>query len=207
MSKPDHTIDVRLLDSAKTEFLAHGFEKTSLKAVCENAAITTGALYKRYKGKEGLFCAVVANTVSDLQAYLAQKTAVDETQHTDRELVEAWNMGENEMLAWYEFLYARREGFLLLISCSAGTRYANFQHDWVETMTAKSYNYYREAYRRSLTRTQMSRTEVHILLTSFWSTIYEPFIHGYTWEQIMEHSRIVCKLFNWNRVLGFDEEE
>ena len=205
MAKPDHTIDARLLESAKAEFLANGFEKASLKTICENAAITTGALYKRYKGKEELFCAVVAGTVSDLNAYIDRKSAVDETQHTDRELIEAWNMGEDVMLAWFEFLYERREGFLLLISGAAGTRYQNFHHDWVETMTAKSYDYYREAFRRGLTRTEMSRTEVHILLTSFWSTVYEPFIHSYTWEEIETHSALVCRLLNWNRVLGFDE--
>ncbi len=42
----------RILESARNEFLANGFEKASLKAICEGAGVTTGALYKRYKGKE-----------------------------------------------------------------------------------------------------------------------------------------------------------
>ena len=63
MAVADRSIDPRILDSARTEFLASGFEKASLKTICEGAGVTTGALYKRYKGKEDLFCAVVEQTV------------------------------------------------------------------------------------------------------------------------------------------------
>jgi AcrR family transcriptional regulator len=59
MSVPDKSIDPRLLASAEAEFLDKGFIKAELKTICENAGITTGAVYKRYKGKEDLFCAVV----------------------------------------------------------------------------------------------------------------------------------------------------
>ena len=66
MAVPDHSIDPRIFESARKEFLENGFEKASLKAICEGAGVTTGALYKRYKGKEDLFCAVVDQTVKDL---------------------------------------------------------------------------------------------------------------------------------------------
>ena len=47
MSKPDRSIDPRILESAKKEFLAHGFERASLKAICADAEVNTGAMYKR----------------------------------------------------------------------------------------------------------------------------------------------------------------
>ena len=50
MAVPDHSIDPRIFESARKEFLENGFEKASLKAICEGAGVTTGALYKRYKG-------------------------------------------------------------------------------------------------------------------------------------------------------------
>ena len=58
MAKPDHSLDPLILASARWEFLEKGFEKASLKHICENANVTTGALYKRYSGKEELFAAV-----------------------------------------------------------------------------------------------------------------------------------------------------
>ena len=40
---------------ARKEFMEKGFIKAELKTICNNANITTGAVYKRYKGKQELF--------------------------------------------------------------------------------------------------------------------------------------------------------
>lgn len=202
MSKPDISIDPRILKSAKKEFLTHGFEKASLKTICQDAGVTTGALYKRYKGKEELFCAVVEDTVSALNDFVEKRSSTQACTLTDDMLIKAWEMGES-MMTWFHFLYQYHDGFILLISGTAGTRYANFQHDFVETMTTKTYEYFLEARNRGLTNVDISIEEMHILLSAFWTTVYEPFIHGYTWDQIEAHCKLICNLFNWNKVLGF----
>lgn len=206
MAKPDHSLDTLILESAKEEFLANGFEKASLKEICDRAGATTGALYKRYKGKEELFHAVVADTVSDLETVVQEKSRTDFSDVPNADLVKAWNMDEAYMMWWFQFLFDRYDGFVLLIKCAENTRYANFQHDWVEKMTKSTYRFYQEAYDRKLCREKISESEMHILLTAFWATIYEPFIHGYEMGQIREHSKRVCRLFNWFSTLDFTEE-
>ena len=203
MAKADRSIDPRILESAKEEFLEMGFEKASLKHICQQAEVTTGALYKRYKGKEDLFCAVVADVVADLNAVRDEKTSARFDDMSDEELVKAWDMDEAYMMWWFQYLYDRHDGFVLLLKCAEGTSYSNFQHDWVESMTQATYDYYMEAKHRGLTHTDISIEEMHILLSAFWTTIYEPFIHDFTWEQIEKHCRLVCDLFNWYQVLGF----
>ncbi len=203
MAKADHTIDPRILESAKQEFLELGFEKASLKHICERANVTTGALYKRYQGKEDLFCSVVAQTVDDLNLILAEKTMLSFSAVPDHALIQAWDMDIDYMMWWFHYLYERHDGFVLLLKCAEGTRYSNFQHDWVESMTEATYSYYTEAYKRGLSHTEISKDEMHILLSAFWTTIYEPFIHDFTWEQIEAHCKLVCHLFDWYRVLGF----
>lgn len=203
MAKADRSIDPRILESARREFLAAGFEKASLKTICENAEVTTGALYKRYRGKEELFCAVVADTVADLEAVLEEKTSVDVRKLPDEVLIHVWDMNEDYMMWWFRYLYQRHDGFVMLLTCAEGTCYSDFQHDWVEKMTVSTYMYYEEACRRGLTRTEISKEEMHILLSAFWTTIYEPFVHGYDWEKIEDHSRLMCRLFDWHGVLGF----
>ncbi len=202
MSKPDISIDPRIMESAKKEFLAQGFERASLKAICEDAGVTTGALYKRFNGKEDLFCTVVADTVNALNDFVEMRSSVKACDLPDDMLVKAWEMNES-MLSWFHFLYQYHDGFVLLISDASGTRYANFQHDFAETMTTKTYEYFLEAKNRGLTYTDISMEEMHILLSAFWTTIYEPFIHGYTWDQMESHCELICNLFNWNKVLGF----
>ncbi|MDR1772361.1 MAG: TetR/AcrR family transcriptional regulator [Hungatella sp.] len=203
MARPDHSIDPRILSSAKKVFLTHGFQNASLKEICEDAGITTGALYKRYKGKEALFNAVTADTVAALDDFLEQRCTVEAGLLSDEALIKAWDMDEEYMLGYFRFLQEYREGFILLIKCAEGTAYSNFQHDWVEKMSVKTYEYFLETQKRGLTNRSISMEELHILLSAFWTTIYEPFIHDFTWEQIEAHSKLICGLFNWYQVLGF----
>ena len=205
MSVADRSIDPRILDSARTEFLTSGFEKASLKTICEGAGVTTGALYKRYKGKEDLFCAVVEQTVEDLYEVAHARGDKDPAAMSDQELIKAWDMDGADMMWWFRFLYDRRDDFYLLLSCSQGTRYANVPHDWVELLTKATSAYLSEAQRRGLCRNDVEPAELHILLSAFWTTIYEPFIHHFTWEQIEAHCRIVCGLFNWHGALQFQK--
>ena len=92
MAKPDHSLDFPILESAKKEFWDKGFENASLKEICDNAHVTTGALYKRYSGKEELFSAVVADTVRDLEEIIEQKCLTDRKGISDEALVKAWEL-------------------------------------------------------------------------------------------------------------------
>lgn len=203
MAKPDKSIDPRILESAKNEFLAHGYQDASLKTICANADVTTGALYKRYSGKAELFNAVVAPTIADMNEAVESRRIYKLGTLSDEKLMETWNMRESYMLWWFDFLYKRRDGFLLLINLSEGSEYGNFTHDWVQKMSDISYEYFLEARKRGLTDAPIDIEEMHILLSAFWTIIYEPFIHSYTWEQIVSHTEIVCRLFDWYKVLGF----
>lgn len=203
MAIADRSIDPRILKSARAEFVKHGFEKSSLKAICDGAGVTTGALYKRYKGKEELFCAVVEQTVADLYAEAKRRGNLDPASMTDEQLIRAWEMEGSDMMWWFQYLYERREDFYLLLACSEGTRYSNFQHDWVALLTKATSAFLDEAKSRGLCRNDIQPEELHILLSAFWTTIYEPFIHHFTWEQMENHCRIVCRLFHWHDALGF----
>ena len=203
MAVADHSIDPRILKSARAEFVKHGFEKSSLKAICDGAGVTTGALYKRYKGKEELFCAVVEQTVADLYAEAKRRGNLDPASMTDEQLIRAWEMEGSDMMWWFQYLYERREDFYLLLACSEGTRYSNFQHDWIALLTKATSAFLEEAKSRGLCRNDIEPEELHILLSAFWTTIYEPFIHHFTWEQMENHCRIVCRLFRWHDALGF----
>ena len=114
MAVADRSIDPRILDSARTEFLASGFEKASLKTICEGAGVTTGALYKRYKGKEDLFSAVVEQTVADLYEVAHARGDKDPAAMSDQELIKAWDMDGADMMWWFRFLYDRRDDFYIV---------------------------------------------------------------------------------------------
>jgi len=63
-------------------------------------------------------------------------------------------------------------------------------------------HYYLEAKKRGLAKAEISKEQMHVLCTSFWTLIYEPFIHKMTWKQIEEHCKVVCRAFNWAEAIG-----
>lgn len=66
MAVKNHSLDDKIVQSAKTEFLEHGFQKASLHKISEKAGITTGALYTRYKNKDALFCSLIKDVFSKM---------------------------------------------------------------------------------------------------------------------------------------------
>ena len=70
-------------------------------------------------------------------------------------------------------------------------------------MTEGTWTYYAEARRRGLCMVDMTQEELHVVLSAFWTTIYEPFIHGFAWPEIQRHCTLVCRLFDWYAALGF----
>ncbi len=197
----DKSIDPRLLASAQTEFQKHGFLKAELKTICENADITTGAVYKRYKGKEDLFCAVVEDIANELYSFVESRSDIDFSALSDDEIYHSWMMTYESMMPLFKMLYKYRDTFSLLIDKAAGTRYENFSHEYVTKMSYAYEQFYAEAYKRGLAHAEVSRDEFHVLLSSFWTCICEPIIHKMSWEQIKEHCRIVCRFFNWQKVI------
>ncbi|MBR1848496.1 MAG: TetR/AcrR family transcriptional regulator [Lachnospiraceae bacterium] len=197
MSTRDTSIDPKLLQSAKEEFMKYGFLKAELKTICEKAGVTTGAVYKRYKGKEELFRAVVQDTVDTLDEFIDARTDVDFSEMTDEEVRSTWIMNEEYMLAMFKMLWNLRDDFVLLLEKSGGTVYENYGHDFAHRMTHAYMQYYGEAKKRGLTTTDISEREMHVLCTSFWTAVYEPFVHSMNWDEVKEHCRVICRFFNW----------
>lgn len=201
MSVRDTSIDPRLLESARDEFMKHGFIKADLKTICDNAGVTTGAVYKRYKGKEELFQAVVKDTVEILNSFVTVRTDIDFTAMTDSEVRDTWIMNEAFILDLFRTLWKIRGDFVLLLEKSAGTVYENYGHEFALRMTDAYMQYYQEAKKRGLAKADISKDEMHVLCTSFWNAIYEPFVHKMTWEKIEDHCRVMCRFYDWTKAL------
>ena len=201
MSTPDTRIDPRLLASAEEEFSKNGFIKAELKTICENADITTGALYKRYKSKEELFCAVVSGIVYELNAFVDSRSDIDFSALSNEDIITSWTMTYENFIPMFKLLYDNRVTFTLLIDKAAGTRYENFSHEFVAKLSYAYEKFYDEAKKRGLAKADVTREEFHVLISSYWTCVCEPFIHKMSWKKIQEHCRVMCRFFNWRDVI------
>ena len=204
MSVRDTSIDPKILDSAREEFLKKGFLKADLKTICDNAGVTTGAVYKRYKGKEELFSAVVGDVVNSLETFLENRAMIDFSALTDDEIRASWKRSYDSMIPIFRMLRGYGDDFKILIDKSSGTRFENFSHDYVVKMSYAYEQFYKEAFKRGIAREKVKHEEFHILLTSFWSSICEPFVHDMSEKQMEEHCRMMCRFFDWAAVVGME---
>ena len=202
MSVRDTSIDTRLLESARKEFMEKGFLKAELKTICDNAGVTTGAVYKRYKGKEELFCAVVEEAVQRFREFVDERSDVDFSSMTDEEVKNTWIMNEEFTLQVFKMIWDYRKEFAFLLEKSAGTIYADYRDDFSSQMTESYMKYYEEARNRGIAKADISKEEMYVLCTSFWTSIYEPFSHGVTWKEIESHCKVLCRFFDWANAIG-----
>ena len=148
MSNPDKSIDPRILDAARKEFLSKPYEQVSLREICAKAGVTTGAFYNRYRNKEELFDALVAPTLALVDSF-NDRTESDSYERLDaRELRLIWELTPDTQARTVNMLYDNSDGFRLLLCHAEGTRHANFLHDFVTETTARSHRFIREAHRR-----------------------------------------------------------
>ena len=64
----------KLIEIAKKEFLAKGYEKASLRKICADANVTTGAMYFFFKNKQDLFLNVVEEKAEHLLTLVKRQT-------------------------------------------------------------------------------------------------------------------------------------
>lgn len=122
----------KLLASAKAEFLEKGYINASLRSICKNAGVTTGALYFFFRDKEDLFDSLVAPTMAGLQ---------EEVQwHFDSEKEEIshgipdYSDSMEDIKATRQLVHAMYQNYdilLLAISGSKGSRYENCVDEFV----------------------------------------------------------------------------
>lgn len=59
-----------IITSAVNEFAKNGYQNSSLRTICSNAGVTTGALYFFFKNKEDLFNKIIDSVMTPLENYM-----------------------------------------------------------------------------------------------------------------------------------------
>lgn len=124
----------RLLESARKEFSENGYTKASLRKICANAGVTTGALYFFFKDKEDLFGAIVDPPFKGLIETLSEHFRQDiETVSSEN-----WqlNDGDHDELAaaLIHQLYANYNAFMLLLTKSQGSKFESCVDEIVDAI-------------------------------------------------------------------------
>lgn len=136
--KEERETKEKLIASAKTEFMEKGYAKASLRKICANAGVTTGALYFFFHDKEDLFRSIVEPPLTTLMNMLQEHFREDE-QILSLPAVYEKQKGDHDEIAelLIHHLYQNYDIFILLLTKSQGTIFEDIL-DRIVDMTESS---------------------------------------------------------------------
>jgi len=197
------SIDERILAAAREAFLSMPYERVSLRSVCAKAGVTTGAFYIRYRNKEELFEALVTPALEYIDQLSAERESYSYGLLEQGVPGKVWDTTAQVQRGIMNDLYDRFEPIQLLFFRAAGTKYENYLHQFVEDVTRRSAALVSAVSQRGMSNVLVDEDELHMLMTAYWATMLEPIAHGLSRERALQHSDVVARLFDWQKVLGY----
>lgn len=127
------------MESGKREFLEKGYMKASLRKICAEAGVTTGALYFFFKDKEDLFGAIAEPPLKELTDILNKHFSVDLEAISQPHAFAGGNA--HELVDHDAFvsllihhIYSNYDAFILLLTKSQGSKYEGCIDGLVDTI-------------------------------------------------------------------------
>ena len=187
----------------KEEFLEKGYKDASIRSIGARAGMTSAGLYRHYADKEAMFNAMVEPLIESIKEWTRKHTSrkydLLEDNVSDDKL-----FGENFVDMVKEVILPRRDEFILLISRSAGTKYENFIHDYVEDNQKEFMDAIRYLKRKGYQTADLSEEELHMLLSAYLTACFEPIIHDYDDTKVIKYLNTVQEFFmsGWLKIMG-----
>lgn len=131
----------KLLESAKKEFLEKGYMRASLRNICKNAGVTTGALYFFFRDKKALFAALVEEPLQKLYEIMNAhyQEEITETEMVMEHLTQQDMSGDLETAKQIvHYMYQYYDEFQLILVKGQGSGYESCVDQFVD-ITEKHY--------------------------------------------------------------------
>lgn len=145
----DKETKARLLISARQEFMEKGYMKASLRNICKNAGVTTGALYFFFQNKEELFASLVEEPLQKLYEIMYAHYALELAQ---MELPDFEDENSEDQMATarlVHYMYQYYDEFMLILTKSQGSRFIHCVDRFVE-ITERHYRSLADAMAKKL---------------------------------------------------------
>lgn len=196
-------LEEKILASARQEFLDCGYQEASLRRICRQAGLTTGALYKRFKGKDELFVSVLAPTLADLEAYAQEQKERDYEFLDEGSMAQMWEHRLEDIEAIMHIFYQHRENMQLLLFRSQGSSQADFKASLPRLATLETYRYLEQAYEAGQIPQLIDRAFLESAMFAYYTALIEPLAQDWPEDRALAYGREIIRLFDWGSFLGF----
>lgn len=127
-----------LLQCAKKEFMEKGYSKASLRSICKEAGVTTGALYFFFQDKDDLFCSLVSDSLMRIMELIKEHQQFEENEAKEEILSSSHDMESERILVevLVHEMYQNRDEMLLLVNGAQGSSLENAVDRIIDEMDA-----------------------------------------------------------------------
>lgn len=182
----------KLLKSAMAEFSENGYMKASLRKICADAGVTTGALYFFFKNKNDLFAAIVDTPLKELCRLLNEHYMQDAEEMAGDDPVvmtaeyHIETHGSMEQLV--EYMYKYYDVFMLILTKAQGSDYENAV-DTIVDMTEQGFRISAEKVAKKKENCHIDEYMLH------WIThiSVDAFVHLLTHEKDVKKAKLHIK--------------
>ena len=202
--KDEKETRAKLLASAKAEFLEKGYMQASLRNICKNAGVTTGALYFFFKDKEDVFASLVEEPLHGLYEIMKNHYSL-EIGSVEGGVEKSLEMHEDldDAKAAIHYMYQYYDEFQLLLTKAQGSRYASCVDQFVN-ITEHHYRMVADQYTNML---QIARVEdyiIHWMAHMHIDTFVHMLTHEKSEEAALSHIEASVKymISGWFGMLG-----
>ena len=170
-------IKERIISSARREFLAHGYEKASLRTIAENEGLTKGAVYSYFENKDTLFCEITAPATNFIESQFQQDKCCCMAQ-TRAALLPSYETTIQSFRNCAHAVLLNRESFRLLLFCSAGSSLQNYKERIIQ-LYAQNFCKFLPCFTKKKPGHEgvMSEMFIHTLANTYVSFLEEIVLH------------------------------
>jgi AcrR family transcriptional regulator len=163
-----------ILAAALAEFVEHGYAATKLEDVARRAGITKGTLYLYFESKEGLFKAVVRETIVPLLT--AAERMVDDHAGSPEELL------RRLVLQWWESLDGAQLAGIPKLVMSEASNFPELAQFWFDEVVQRGRQIFAGVLRRGIDGGAFREVDVDLAVR----TILAPVLMAAIWKHSFE---------------------
>ena len=198
-----------IIKAAKEEFLSLGYNEASMRNIAKKANLTTGSLYYRFLDKAEMLDAVVGNEAEELLTMFKRIQNDFAKKEIKSQVSEMGSYTENGLHVMINYIYDHYDAFKIIICRSKGSKYEFYIDSLVDIEVENTYRFINELKEKKLKVRKPSEDLIHILCTSFFTSIFEVVQHDMKREEALKYADEIYA-FNeagWSVLLGLDFKE
>ena len=196
---------IKVNKAIKEEFLEKGYEAASIRSIGARAGMTSAGLYRHYADKEAMYSAMVEPLIEEIRTWTRKHT--EKKYNLIEKRKDKSNLfGESFIDMIREVILPRRDEFKLLMTCSSGTRYENFLHEYVQENQKEFLETIGILKENGYPVTLVDEEELHMLLSAYLTACFEPIIHGVDEAKLDKYLNTIQEFFmpGWLKIMGIN---